>query len=498
MKTKSKVLISALLVIALCVSLIAGTTFALFSSEDRVNVTVSSGKVEVKASIADNSVQTVQLNKEYAVGLNNVSEDASVAVDGNKVSLINAVAGDGVKFVVNVVNNSTVTVQYRTKIVIEGKGASQLTVNVDGKKLSSNQTSLWQTLAVPANDSAKNVGQVAIEVLIPSEATGSEAIDCSVQYVVEAIQGNAKTVNEEAEAYGAEVAKNIAENSEITLTGDAIYNDAYILSHPIDMNTATDEEKKEYFSAYMYTTYPDDAEILLSDIEIEFNEEYNGDWNEVFDGWGVYSSNPLCVSERKTIDLDGNSLMFNYNLSVDEGGDLTIKGGELVIDYAHSSSLISVAKGATLTLENVTIDLSSDKSISSLGNLILKNCNISGSNDPLLSVSGVTTIEKCTFNNLTGNAIQQNGGEMTIRDSSITGTLSMYGRPNVSIWKFSGTMSIYNSTLIANPNGMFDISNAPKKAVYDENGAVNYYNNNDELVNEQNQRIDEQGNPITK
>lgn len=493
MKTKSKVLVSALLAIVLCVSLIAGATFALFTSESSVNVAVTSGKVDVNATVDKNSVMTVQKDSEYVKGLENVYA-GTVSVEGNSVVLNGIAAGDGVKFAVKVVNNSTLTVKYRTRIEVVGVGADQLAINVDGQQIKAGRTTLWQTLTTKGS-----LADVNIEVRLPAlEGSQSQDIDCSINYVVEAIQGNAETVNEQAEAYGAEVAKNIAENSEITLTEDAIYNDAYVLSHPIDMETATDEEKRAYFETYMYAMWPEDAEILLSDIDEVFEEDYHSNWNEVFNDWGVYEANSLEVSDKKVIDLDGNSLIFTREVSVKNGGDLTIKGGALVIDYIHSPSLIRVDAGATLTLENITINLPVDQSISSSGNIVLKNCNISGSNDPLLSVSGVTTIENCIFNNETGNAIQQNGGEMTIRDSSLTGSLSMYGRPNVCIYKFSGTMSIYNSTLIAKPNGMFDIANAPKKAVYDETGAVKYYNNNDELVNDQNQRIDEQGNLVTK
>ena len=380
MKTKSKVLISALLVIALCVSLIAGTTFALFSSEDRVNVTVSSGKVEVKASVADNSVQTVQLNKEYAVGLNNVSEDASVAVDGNKVSLINAVAGDGVKFVVNVVNNSTVTVQYRTKIVIEGKGASQLTVNVDGKKLSSNQTSLWQTLAVPANDSAKNVGQVAIEVLIPSEATGSEAIDCSVKYVVEAVQGNADVENDPA-LYSASMAETLADDSvkEVELTQDLDLHNTYAQQKEFDVDIIAGlsvEEDSEQIEAIIadfanemsrYPALPGISTVEKVKKAIKYPD---GDWQNRLVKY-LNSDLPLLVDGVKTIDLGGKQLTVSDCINVVEGGELIIKNGTLVISKPLHTYGITVAQNTKLTLDGVNLTVKGGIKVN--GDLVIAN-----------------------------------------------------------------------------------------------------------------------------
>lgn len=49
--TKTKVVVSALLAIVLCVSLVAGATYALFTSESRVNIAVTSGKVDLVASV---------------------------------------------------------------------------------------------------------------------------------------------------------------------------------------------------------------------------------------------------------------------------------------------------------------------------------------------------------------------------------------------------------------------------------------------------------------
>ena len=50
---KSKTFVGALLSIALCVSLIAGATFAIFTSEANVNIAVTSGTVKVTATIGE-------------------------------------------------------------------------------------------------------------------------------------------------------------------------------------------------------------------------------------------------------------------------------------------------------------------------------------------------------------------------------------------------------------------------------------------------------------
>ena len=59
---KKKVLLSSIATIALCLCLIAGSTFALFTSQDNVNIAVTAGEVEMVAGIAITSVESVQGN----------------------------------------------------------------------------------------------------------------------------------------------------------------------------------------------------------------------------------------------------------------------------------------------------------------------------------------------------------------------------------------------------------------------------------------------------
>lgn len=51
---KKNIILSSVLTILLCVSLIAGSTFALFTSESSVNIAVTAGNVEVVATIDEN------------------------------------------------------------------------------------------------------------------------------------------------------------------------------------------------------------------------------------------------------------------------------------------------------------------------------------------------------------------------------------------------------------------------------------------------------------
>ena len=53
-----KSIVTSILVIALCFSVIAGATFALFTSESKVNVAVTSGNVEVVATAENDALSS--------------------------------------------------------------------------------------------------------------------------------------------------------------------------------------------------------------------------------------------------------------------------------------------------------------------------------------------------------------------------------------------------------------------------------------------------------
>ena len=50
---KKKVLLSSIVTIALCLCLIAGSTYALFTSQSQTDISVKAAKVEMTASLTD-------------------------------------------------------------------------------------------------------------------------------------------------------------------------------------------------------------------------------------------------------------------------------------------------------------------------------------------------------------------------------------------------------------------------------------------------------------
>ena len=184
---KNKIIISSILTIAMCFSLIAGSTLALFTSQSEVNVAVTSGKVSVVAYVEDSSLSTSSLgvaqeNGRFANGgtANIVTENGT-----QKLELINLTPGDVASFLMKVENKSTVDFQYRFTWSVEGELYEHLTATVNGTKIENGKTA-W------ADWSGANVQDFQIHVSLPQDA-GNEAQGktAKISFTVEAMQKNA-------------------------------------------------------------------------------------------------------------------------------------------------------------------------------------------------------------------------------------------------------------------------------------------------------------------
>ncbi len=138
---KKNALITSIMTIVLCLSLIAGSSFALFTSESTVNVAVTSGTVDVTATV-ENFVKGSELGE-------NLSE-TDISYVGNSVTMNRIVPGDFVTFDLRIHNASNVTVKYRTVLrCLEDNGLwSGLKITVGGADYSgATIASDWTTLA---------------------------------------------------------------------------------------------------------------------------------------------------------------------------------------------------------------------------------------------------------------------------------------------------------------------------------------------------------------
>lgn len=189
---KKRVLLTSLLTIALCFSLVMGATFALFTSESKVNIAVTSGKVNVVATITE--LKTYSLGIEQPTGTFENGGEAKFDDEAN-LNLNLLTPGDAVSFVVEMENNSNINIQYRIVLAMEGELAAALDAkaefNNEEYALNSGSTK-WFKL-----DAGQDIPNVKVEIELPLE-TGNlyQEKSAKVSVKVEAVQGNAETADE--------------------------------------------------------------------------------------------------------------------------------------------------------------------------------------------------------------------------------------------------------------------------------------------------------------
>ena len=203
---KRNVIVSAVMAIALCMSIVAGATFALFTSNSSVNIAITSGNVEVTATASDLTVYSpTSVNEDGIVNADNAVDEnggrfvngGTATLTGSELKLDNMTPGDKVNFNIKVENKSTVTVKYRTRIYCgEDNGLYA------GLKYSiTNGTETYESMAITdwatLTPDVREAADLACEVELPVEA-GNEYKNksCKLVYQVEAVQGNAETAND--------------------------------------------------------------------------------------------------------------------------------------------------------------------------------------------------------------------------------------------------------------------------------------------------------------
>ncbi len=196
---KRNVIVSALLAICLCVSLIAGATFAIFTSESKVNIAVTSGKVDVTATVSNvklYSHENIDMNGENGTkkeleGLTFLTGGTAMYEDETSTfTLDGIVPGDGVTFDIEVTNNSNVDSKYRVVVSDATEGsefAEVLEIDVNN-----GTWGVWNDLAAH-----EKISDIPVSVGLPISA-GNEWQGKTIKFAVtvEAVQGNVAVSDE--------------------------------------------------------------------------------------------------------------------------------------------------------------------------------------------------------------------------------------------------------------------------------------------------------------
>ncbi len=357
---KTKVLLSSIVTIVLCVCLIAGSTFALFTSEDSWNIEVTSGEVSIDAGI-DNiihwSIEPTEGGSiedefggtyEYVEQTDDEFYNTGKAVFANNLLTIDRVTpGDKLSFDITASNTGNVTVivryiiQYIPDATLEAKSEAPLyyamSMNIGGTEYAgvTYYASAWEVVAAGSDMTA-----AAIEIGLPTKVGNTYqhgAANYSV--TVQAIQSNA----------------------------DVDLNEVILVQ---EVNSVDG----------LYGALENGGEVKINeniDDVLVFDENTNGQLN-----------------------LEGNTLSNN----VFNSGDITISGGDINVNNGTGNSCGFQNNGGNAVIEDVTMNAGDSNDYSNIshgGSVVYNNVNITANGGGIGVTGGYAEYNSGTFEMVT-------------------------------------------------------------------------------------------------
>ena len=194
MKNSKRRNVIAASLVALCatVGVVGTVTYAVFKSENKVNVDVTSGIVDVKVAASDLVLSHKEADESEVSGYKTVtgslySGTASIDETTNILTIDRMLPLDKIEFNLNITNNSNVKIKYRTILkTLEDSGLYDgLKITFDGVSTSKTDYELYE---VGAGNKT-----IAVSIEMEEDAEGKyKGKSCKLAYVAEAYQGNAK------------------------------------------------------------------------------------------------------------------------------------------------------------------------------------------------------------------------------------------------------------------------------------------------------------------
>jgi len=192
---KKKTILSSVIAIVLCLSLMTGSTFALFTSEAKVNVAITSATVKVEAAVK--GVETYSFDVKQADGVFENGGTAKVDDTTGELKLDKMTPGDMAKVTIAVTNKSNVLIQYRVKMTATGDLAPALVgkATIMGAEYDVNG---GKTAWVKTAAAEEAIGDIVLEIAFPDAEDNNDYQDkaANVVVTVEAVQGNAEMPDE--------------------------------------------------------------------------------------------------------------------------------------------------------------------------------------------------------------------------------------------------------------------------------------------------------------
>lgn len=208
-KTKSRAILLSVLVALLCLAVILGATFALFTARREYEIGVNTGKIDVQGTLTlDKAWSESQAGVRTEVEANGattlqVDQMGSVTVDGEKITFSNMSIGDGAAFSLAITNASTVKMQYSVSVSAQAQGGEalrdNLLVTVGDSELSLMDRAVYLQPWTKVEPTETQLSALNFEISLPWSALaafeGQDVQSVTLTIVLEAVQANAQTAD---------------------------------------------------------------------------------------------------------------------------------------------------------------------------------------------------------------------------------------------------------------------------------------------------------------
>lgn len=397
---KTKLIIPSILTILGCVAISAGSTYSLFTSETSNNIVISSGKVDVEANAEIVKTYSLKNGESAETDVNGTfTTGGSATLDGGSLTLSNIAPGDKVEYKVTIKNNSSITCSYRTSLLYSDDNGLFGGLNISVSDGSTTKNTIYvgetESLAVGSEDKT-----YTISVELPKEAS-SEYMNksCTLNFKVEAVQGNGTLVNDT-------LVKTLEEYNALTTLEESVKT-VYVTGVNI---TASDFDGTAYKNYLVGNTNLRNASLSAIDLYISGSFTNNNDYSD------VDSNKPylvVCAPDESNVTLSSFTFngMFAFSAGDSGAGNVmnnvyfkgaTING--LMVQNGNPNSKNLVFDGVTFNdyVDSITTKNSFPAWIKNGGttNYTLKNSTVYGSRPFKVvegNMSGDVVIENNTF-----------------------------------------------------------------------------------------------------
>lgn len=436
-KTLSKTLLSAVLTIALALSMIGGATYALFTSKSAVNVAITSGTVQVSATPKNLELYSPTLidynTSEIVDPANKASgtvfaNGGTATLNGSTLTLSKIAPGDRVSFDIDFSNQSNIATKYRFTMTSSGDLALVSGLSISLQKGSGEMKSYTRIVKYISEWADLPVSTTEIEtqhVKVELPATQGDEYQnrtCVLNFAIEAVQANTKVENVPGTTDGAYV-----EYLTPVFTGQQLREGV----------TAVGEGESGAF-------------VFGQDIKTAALSE------QIIDG---KKYGDLFIKNKNiSLDLGGYTLTMSNTYgqcaTLKENATLTVKNGTLAATRAASYNYLFFVGGQTtnnesnnyvdsLNLENLTVDYTTntEKVTDGWASLI-------GSNATNAYAQSNVSVNKVDFNvsgPMEAAFYLPNRGTRSFIDSSVAGS-----RVSTSFFIVGGDWNIQGGSFVGN------------------------------------------------